>query len=300
MKIFSGSSNQPLAEKIATELGLSLSPREIFIFPDGERRIQIQENVVEEDIIIVQSTSTPVDQNYLELFFLIDGAKRSGARSVKVVMPYVGYQRQDHVFRDGEAVSMQVIITTLESLGIESVIACDLHTIRIPELFHVPVIHLSGLPVFAQEIKKRGWVDDDTALITPDMGGIRRIEILSELLDSMSYVTITKNRDLATGHVEAASYDGEIKKRAIIVDDMISSGGTIIKAAELLKKNGAEEIYVFVTHPVFSAEAPELLQNSLVKKVFVTDSVYVPEEKRFEKLEILSLAPLIAKELQEN
>ena len=154
MKIFSGSSNQPLAEKIAKKLGLSLSPREIFIFPDGERRIQIQENVVDEDVIIIQTTSTPVDQNYLELFFLIDAAKRSGARSVKVVMSYVGYQRQDHVFRDGEAVSMQVIITTLESLGIECVIACDLHTIRIPELFHVPVKHLTGFTSFCRRDKK--------------------------------------------------------------------------------------------------------------------------------------------------
>ena len=298
MKIFSGSSNQPLAEKIAKKLGLSLSPREIFIFPDGERRIQIQENVVDEDVIIIQTTSTPVDQNYLELFFLIDAAKRSGARSVKVVMSYVGYQRQDHVFRDGEAVSMQVIITTLESLGIECVIACDLHTIRIPELFHVPVKHLTGLPVFAEEIKKQKWGNGDTALISPDTGGIRRIEQLASLLNNMPYVTITKKRDFATNKVKALGFEGQIKKRAIIVDDMISSGGTIVKAAELLKKNGAEEIYVFVTHPVFSSDAPKLMQESTVKKVYVTDSVYVPEKKRFEKLEILSLAPLIAKELQ--
>ena len=298
MKIFSGSSNQPLAEKIAKKLGLSLSPREIFIFPDGERRIQIQENVVDEDVIIIQTTSTPVDQNYLELFFLIDAAKRSGARSVKVVMSYVGYQRQDHVFRDGEAVSMQVIITTLESLGIECVIACDLHTIRIPELFHVPVKHLTGLPVFAEEIKKQKWGNGDTALISPDTGGIRRIEQLASLLNNMPYVTITKKRDFATNKVKALGFEGQIKKRALIVDDMISSGGTIVKAAELLKKNGAEEIYVFVTHPVFSSDAPKLMQESTVKKVYVTDSVYVPEKKRFEKLEILSLAPLIAKELQ--
>jgi ribose-phosphate pyrophosphokinase len=295
VKIFSGSSNQPLTEKIASELGLSLSPREIFMFPDGERRVQIQDNVLDQDIVIVQSTSTPVDQNYFELFFLIDAAKRSGARSVKVVMPYIGYQRQDHVFRGGEAVSMQVIITTLESLGIECVIACDLHTIRIPSLFHVPVVHLSARSLFVAEIKKRKWLRHDTVLISPDSGGLRIIELLSEALDGMSYVTINKHRDLATGHVEASSYEGEVQKRALIVDDMISSGKTIVKAAELLTQHGAEEIYVFVTHPVFSSIAPELLQNSLVKKVFVTDSVYVPEEKQFEKLEILSLAPLLAK-----
>jgi len=305
MKIVSGSSNRPLAEKIATHLGLTLTPLEIFIFPDGERRIQVQESVIEEDCIIVQPTNPPVDTNYIELFLIADALKRSGARDITVVMPYVGYQRQDHIFRDGEAVSLEVMVKAIESLGGQKMIAFDLHSIKIPEVFTIPLKHLSALPIFADCIRKQGWTKEETVLVTPDMGGIRRIKILSELLDDMPYLTIIKNRDLATGHVEAEGFGDEISialshkkyKRAVIVDDMISSGGTIVKAADLLTENGMEELYTFVTHPIFSAEAAEILQNSVVKKVFVTDGVFIPKEKQFEKLEVLSIADMIANEL---
>lgn len=298
MKLFSGNSNKPLAEKIAAKLGIDVSPVEIFIFPDGERRIQIQENVVDEDVVIVQPTTPPVDTSYFELFFLADAAKRSGARSVTAVVPYLGYQRQDHVFRDGEAVSLEVIVNTMQSVSIDKVISFDLHTVKIPEVFSIPMVHLSALELFAEEIKKQGWAGLDTVLVSPDMGGIRRIEMLSHLLSDMPYVTIEKNRDLATGHVEMAEITGEVTHRVVIVDDMISSGGTIVKAAEALKKRGAKEIYVFATHPVFSSVAPKMLQDSVVDKVYVTDSVFVPKEKEFEKLHILSLSGMIANTLQ--
>lgn len=308
VKIFSGSSNEDLAKKIAQKLDTALSPHELFIFPDKERRIQLQEVVLGEDVIIVQSTSTPADTYYMELFFLIDAAKRSGAKTVSVVMPYVGYQRQDHIFRDGEAVSLDVCIRIIESMGVDRIYAVDLHSIKIPELFKIPIHHLSALPLFSEKMKEEHVVDSQTILVSPDMGGIRRIEIMSGLLDNMPYVNVIKNRDLATGTLEVSSFDPEtsfehktaITKRVLIVDDMISSGGTIIKSAELLHHHGAEEIYVFVTHPIFSDEAPELLQKSLVKKVYVTDSVFVPEKKRFEKLEILSLGTMIARAITEN
>ena len=297
MKIISGSSSNILADTIARQLDIPLSSVEIFVFPDGERRVRIEEEIIDQDVVIVQSTATPVDQNYMELFFLLDSAKRSGAKNLTVVMPYLGYQRQDHVFRDGEAVSIQVIIKLLESLSVDRVIAYDLHTIRIPELFSIPVTHLSALSLFAQKIRDNHWMAD-TVLVTPDMGGIRRIEILSGLLDSMPWVSIEKNRDLATGSIESHLLHGEIKRRAIIVDDMISSGNTIVKAAELLQENGAQEIYVFATHPVFSQSAPQLLQDSIVDKVFVTDTVDVPLNKRFPKLHMLSVGEEIAKEIK--
>lgn len=298
MKIFSGAANIPLAEKIASELGLPLSSRELFTFPDGERRVWIEEPVLEEDCIVVQPTTTPVDANYMELFFLIDGLKRSGAKSVTVVMPYVGYQRQDHIFRSGEAVSLEVIITFLEAQKVDRVIFVDPHTIKIPDMFHVPVNSLSALPLFAEEIKKNGWVDEATVLVTPDMGGIRRIQILSELLDGMPYISVVKNRDLATGTLEVSQFEGEVKKRCLIIDDMASSGKTLVESASLMQKNGAEEMYAFATHAVLAKEASELLQNSLMKKVYVTDSVLVPDERTFEKLHTLSLAEMIAKELK--
>src|SRR5579863_10485444 len=164
------------------------------IFPDGERRVKLNADVVEEDTIVIQSTSTPVDQNYIELFFIIDALKRSGAHSITAVIPYLGYQRQDHVFRDGEVVSLDVMIRFLESLKVDKVIAFDLHSIKIPELFHIPVVHLSALPIFAERIKSKAFnklSDDredllkDTILVSPDMGGLRRIEQMSQMLDGM-------------------------------------------------------------------------------------------------------------------
>lgn len=297
MKIFTGSSNKFLSEKIVKELELDLSPLEIYIFPDGEKRIRVLERVVDEHCVVVQSTSTPADQNYMELFFIVDAIKRSGAKAVTAVIPYLGYQRQDHIFRDGEAVSLEVVIRTLEAVGMDKLILFDLHSIKIPELFHIPVSHLSALPLFAEKIKKNGWTNSDTALVSPDMGGVRRIKILSEMLSGMPYTSIVKNRNLATGKLTAERVEGKLKKRALIVDDMISSGGTIITAANVLLKNGVSEIYVFATHPVFSDAAPEVLQKSAAQKVFVTDTIEVSKEKQFSKLEILSIAEMIAKEL---
>jgi ribose-phosphate pyrophosphokinase len=298
VKIISGSSNIPLAEKIAAALNISVTPREIFIFPDAERRIQIQESVVDHEVVIVQPTATPADTNYMETFFLADAAKRSGASSITVVMPYLGYQRQDHVFRDGEAVSLEVVIHMLESLDVDRMVALDLHSIKIPEFFRIPLRHLSALPLFAEIIKENNWLTSDSFLVTPDMGGIRRIKIISELLEDMNYVTVTKDRDLATGSIGISAMEGDIKKRALIVDDMASSGKTLIQASDMLREKGAEEVYAFVTHPIFSQEAPSHLQESSIDKVFVTDSVFVPVEKRFAKLEILSVSGMIAEELR--
>lgn len=326
MKVFSGSSNKPLAEKVARQLNTSLSPLEIFIFPDAERRVRVIDRVVGQNAVVVQSTSPNPDTAYMELFFIVDGLKRSGAKSVTVVVPYLGYQRQDHVFREGEAVSLEVIIETLESVGMNKLITFDLHSIKIPELFKIPIVHLSALALFAEKIKeiieKSAEVasdpptatqllagasfprSGDTILVSPDMGGIRRIKILSEMLSNMPFISIVKDRDLITGNIESNKIDTNspdfkrTAKRAIIVDDMISTGRTIDAAVDLIMKQGIEESVAFATHPVFSNDAKNILQNSRVSKVFVTDTIDVPEEKRFPKLEVLSIANIIASELK--
>ena len=300
MKLFSGSSNKPLAEKIAKKLWIKVSPIELHVFPDGEQRVKLEDAVKGEDTVVVQSTGIPTDNNYMELFFVLDALRRSAARSIAVVIPYIGYQRQDHVFREGEARSLEVVIRFMETVGATRFIAVDVHSVKIPEIFIKPITHLSALPVFAEEIKRLGFTKEDTVLVTPDMGGIRRIKILSELLGGMEHAAVEKNRDLKTGELDVAVMHGGVKKRAVIVDDMISSGGTIVKACDLLSKNGVEEIYVFATHAVFSGEASKLLQNSKTKIVYVTDTIYVPDEKRFEKLQFLTVAPMIAEALQGN
>src|SRR3989344_861444 len=196
MKIFSGSANRPLAENVAHSLGLELSPIELHTFPDGEQRVMLEEKVVGEDVVIIQSTGIPTDKNYMELFFIIDAARRNGAKSITVVIPYIGYQRQDHVFRAGEARSLEVLIRFMEQVGGTRFIAVDTHSVKIPELFIKPFVHLSALPLFAKKIKEDNLADKDTFLVSPDMGGIRRIKQLSRMLSDMPYAAIEKNRDL--------------------------------------------------------------------------------------------------------
>src|SRR5512146_1368105 len=162
MKLFSGSSNKALTENVAKELGIQVSPLEIHVFPDGEKRVQVVGQVIGEKTVVIQPTATPADSNYMELFFIVDALKRSGAEFVKVVVPYMGYQRQDHVFRDGEAVSLEVVIKTLERIGVDSIVSFDLHSIKIPEFFSIPVTHLSALPLFAKKIKEMELLSSDT------------------------------------------------------------------------------------------------------------------------------------------
>ncbi len=290
MKIFSGSANRPLAEKVAQKLGLKLSSLEINKFPDGEKRVRVPD-VLEDDVVLIQSTSIPVDENYIELFLILDALKRSGARSMTLVAPYFGYQRQDHMFREGEDVSFKVIVQMLEDLKVDKVITFDLHSIKIPEFFHIPVAHLTALDLFAKQIK-------DSVLVSPDMGGIRRIKYLSEKT-GLSFATIEKNRDLKTGRVQSEKIEGSVQnKNVAIVDDMISTGGTIRAAVELLKKNNALKINVFATHAVFAGDASSILSNLDVEKVYVADTIDIPQDNKFKNLEILSVADLIAKELR--
>lgn len=300
MKIFSGSSNPSLTNEIAKHLNLTVSLVERTVFPDGEQRLRVLDKVVGEDTIIVQPTDTPSDHNYMELFFIADALKRSGAKTVTLVMPYVGYQRQDHVFREGEARSLEVVASMMEKVGVDKLIAFDLHSIKIPELFTIPVVHLSALPLFAKHIEKEGWHTQNSVLASPDMGGIRRIKELSKLLSNMPYAVIQKERDLATGDIISDTLEGEVRSRVIIVDDMISSGKTIVAASDLLIKNGAKEIIVFATHPVFSEHAPKRLEHAAIEKVYVTNSIQIPQEKIFPKLEILSIAGIIAHALKDE
>jgi ribose-phosphate pyrophosphokinase len=298
MNIFSGSASKKLAGKIAKDLDLELSPVEIFVFPDGEKRIRIQKKVLGEDCIVVQSASIPPDENYMELFIMIDALKRSGAKSIRVVIPYLGYQRQDHIFRDGEAVSLEVIAEILTRVGMTELISFDMHSPKIPEIFTVPVKHLSALPTFADKIKK-DFDLKEIVLVSPDMGGIRRIKEISEMLGNIPFATIEKNRDLSNGKINDSGLDGDVRSKiAVIVDDMISTGQTMVEAAELLLENGAIKVFVFATHAVFAKDAGKLLQHSRIERVIVSDTIDVPAFNQFPKLETLSISETAATALK--
>lgn len=300
MKVFSGNSNVGFAQSLAKHLKLELSPLEIFLFPDKEKRIRINTKVLGEDCIIVQSTSTPTDENYMELFLIIDALKRSGAKSVKAVIPYLGYQRQDHIFRQGEGVSLEVIAEILQKVGMTELFSFDLHTPKIKDKFIVPVKHLSALPAFAEKIKT-DFKRENIILVSPDMGGIRRIKEISEILQNVPFATITKNRDLNTGKINDSFLDGYVRgKTAVIVDDMVSTGETLVDGSKLLLEEGATSVFAFITHAVLARDASEILQSSGIERVFVSDTISIPKHKEFAKLSILSVAKVAAKAIKER
>lgn len=297
MKLFSGSSNIALAQRVAKHIGKDLDNLEIFVFSDKEKRIRVVDKVLDQDTVIVQSTSTPADENYMELFLTIDALKRSGAKSVKAVIPYLGYQRQDHIFRDGEGVSLEVIAETLVRVGMTELFSFDLHTPKIAEIFTVPVHHLSALQIFADKIKQE-FDHNKLVLVTPDLGGIRRIKEMSQALDNLPFATVTKDRDLESGKIADTQIDGYVREKiAIIVDDMISTGETMVEAAKLLQEEGATKVIAFATHAVLSKEASKILQQSNIERVYTSDTIDIEEKKRFPKLQILSVSEIIANAL---
>lgn len=290
--------NRGLAEKIGGELGVSVEYPEIHVFPDGEKRVRVKENVRGEKVLVLKSFCNSVAENILEFCFTVDAVRKTGAKEVIGIIPYLAYSRADHIFRVGEGVPLEIIINIIESAGLTKIVIFDPHSIKIPEMFSVPAETLSAVDVFIQKIKDLGFENNDLTIVSPDMGGIRRADILSEKLGKVDVVSIEKNRDLETGRVESAKVNGRINKTCFIVDDIISTGETVVKAGELLGKAGAQEIFCFATHFVSSDEASRLLAGSNLNKIFVTDSLPIPQEKKIEKLEILSIAKQIAIKIQ--
>jgi len=291
--------NKSLSVGVAKRLSLPLFYPDIKVFPDGERRVRLVENVVGLDVVFLKTSSiTPnVDSLILETSFLIDACKRSGARKVTGIIPYMPYARADHVFEDGEAVPFEVVIHIFEKAGLTKVIFVDPHTVRIKEMFKIPVVSLSALTLFAERIKELGFDPKDSVLVSPDKGGLRRVKQLSELLDNAPFITLEKDRDHLTGKINMHHIEEKVPANCYLIDDMISSGGTIIKAVAELEKQNAKNIYVMATHGVFSSNASEVLEDSSVKKVIVTDSIPVSSEKMFKKLEVLTLSSLFPKKL---
>ena len=299
MILFGDETNKSLSEGLAAGLSTPLKYPEIFVFPDGERRIRIIEDVVEEEVVFLKTASITdnVDSFIIETAFLIDALKRSGAKSVTGIIPYLPYCRADHIFRSGEAVPLEVIIHLLERAGLSKILFVDPHTIKMPEMFSINVSNLSALPLFAEKIKEIGFHAEDAVIVSPDMGGLRRMEQLSEMVGGLPFTSIEKDRDYATGDIKASGIHGDIKRTCFIIDDIISSGRTIVQAVEKLSEGGAGEIYVLATHPVLSEDAVKILQDCKAKKIYVTDAIPVPEKKQFEKLEVISLSSLLSKAL---
>ena len=291
--LLSGSSNLPLAHEIAKNLNISLGKVDLTRFADGEVRPWIQDDIRDKTVIVLQSFSYPMDQQIMEFVLMGDAIRRCAPKQVIAVIPYMGYSRQDKLHRIGEPVSARVIATFIETSQFNEILACDLHNDAIVGFFQIPVTHVSALPTLADEIKKLDIKNG--VIISPDVGGVKRARNMAYLLD-LPMVVMEKRRFLDK-HDTSESYQiiGDVNDMtAIIIDDIISTGGTIAQAAKSLKQAGATKVIVSAVHGVLAGEAVEKLSHSEIDKVIITNSIDVIGDKRFEKLHTVSIAPLLA------
>ncbi|AUJ29157.1 MAG: ribose-phosphate diphosphokinase [Liquorilactobacillus hordei] len=291
LKIFALNSNKPLAEKIAAAVGVTLGKTSVDRFSDGEIRINIEESIRGDEVFIIQSTSAPVNDNLMELLIMIDALKRASASMINVVIPYYGYARQDRKARPREPITAKLVADMLVKAGATRVVALDLHAAQIQGFFDIPVDHLMGAPLLADYFLTKG-LEKDAVVVSPDHGGVSRARKLAEFLKAP--IAIIDKRRPRANVAEIMNIIGSVDgKRCILIDDMIDTAGTITLAAQALKDAGATEVYACATHPVLSGPAIERIENSPIKRLVVTDSIKLPEEKHIDKLIQVSVGALI-------
>lgn len=282
MKIFSGTNSSDLTKTVADLLHVPLGKAEVIRFDNSEVRVTIQEDVKNETCVVIQTTSQPTDTNFMELVFFCDALKRSEAKKVIAIIPYFGYARQSIQHREGECVSVNVIIKILESIGFDKVYTFDLHDRATEGVFTIPFKHLTAVPLMAQAMKKKlsdiAIDPDHVAIVSPDQGGIAAAREFGEYIfgtTEFSLAVIEKRRSYTKIHSSTSlGLYGDVQgKTAIIVDDMVTSGGTLVQAVELCEKNGAVAIYAAASHPDFSENANSRIEESNLKALIVTDTI---------------------------
>jgi len=292
LKITSGRSNLQLAEKIANNLGMALTPTSIKNFSDGEIWVKYEENIRGVDLFIIQSTFAPSD-NIMELLMLIDAAKRASAKRITVVIPYFGYARQDRKDQPRVSLTAKLIANLIEKAGASRVITLDLHSSQIQGFFDIPVDHLYASPVLIREIRQ--LMQQPISVAAPDVGGVKTARSYSKKLDG-SLVLVDKRRP-NHNEAEITTVIGDVENRNILlVDDMIDTGNTFIKCAEALKERGALNVYGAVVHPVFSGNALEKIEDSFgIDKLLVTDTI--PLKRQTQKIEVISISELVSESI---
>jgi ribose-phosphate pyrophosphokinase len=293
MKILSGTSNPRLSKEISKKLKLKLINTNIKRFADGEIYIEINENIRGNSVFVIQSTCTPANDNIMELLLCIDALRRSSAKNITAVIPYFGYARQDRKVAPRTSISAKVVSNLITNAGASRIVTVDLHAGQIQGFFDIPVDNLFTTPLFARFIKKK-FKTKNLVCVSPDIGGVQRTRGLATKM-KVDLAIIDKRRP-EPGKSEVMNIIGDVKgKNCIIIDDIIDSGGTIINAVEALKKAGANDIYVFITHAVLSGEAAEKIKKSKIKKLIITDTIDNSLKiKNNSKIEVISIAPLMA------
>ena len=295
LKLFALSSNQELAQRVAQEIGLPLGKATVRQFSDGEIQVNIEESIRGKHVFILQSTSSPVNDNLMEILIMVDALKRASAESINVVMPYYGYARQDRKARAREPITSKLVANMLEIAGVDRLLTIDLHASQIQGFFDIPVDHLMGAPLIADYFERRGMIGNDYVVVSPDHGGVSRARKLAEFLKT-SIAIIDKRRSVDKMNTsEVMNIIGKVAgKTCILIDDMIDTAGTITLAANALKELGATEVYASCTHAVLSGPAIERINNSAITKLVVLDTIEMPEERQSEKIVQLSIAHLLA------
>lgn len=291
--VISGNSNRPLAEAVAKELGIELSEAEVGKFSDGEISITLPHTVRGHDVFIIQSTSSPVNDNLMELLILIDACKRASAGRITAVIPYFGYARQDRKARPRDPITAKLVADMITVAGADRVMTMDLHAAQIQGFFEIPVDHLYGAPLLAKSFKKR--MDEDWVIVSPDVGSVARARNFASRVNA-SLAIVDKRRPKANA-IEVMNVIGDVEgKKCLMVDDMIDTAGTIVQGAEALMKNGAKEVYACCTHGVLSGPALDRLTASFIKEIAVLDTINIPANIRENpKIKVISVAKLLAK-----
>ena len=294
LRVFSGSSNEPLAQKIAGHLGMPLGRIKLSRFKSGEIYVHYEESIRNCDVFLIQSLSHPINDYFVELLIMIDAAKRASARTVNVVMPYYGYARQERKTAPREPISAKMVADVLTTVGASRVITIDLHAAAIQGFFNIPVDHLTALDLICDHLTSLNL--KNPVVVSPDAGRASTAEKLANLLHAPFAIMIKKrpqhNESVIThviGEVEGCT--------PIIIEDMIDTGTTIVNVVESLRERGAHEAYVCATHPVFSNDALKKLDHPYIREVVVTDSILLPEE-RPSRIRVLSVAPMLAEAIR--
>jgi ribose-phosphate pyrophosphokinase len=291
LMVFCGTANPQLGEEVATALGINLGLVELSRFSNGEIYVRFPESVRGVDAFVIQTSAEPVNDNIMEMLLMIDALKRASVRRITAVMPYFGYSRQDKKTLPREPISAHLVADLITAAGANRVLSVDLHAGQIQGFFDFPVDHVTALPLLTSCIAQKNL--PDAVVVSPDAG---RVKVANKLSNRLHVpLAILHKRRPDKNVAEVLHVIGEVKgKTAILIDDMIDTAGTMVEAAEALKKEGARDIYACATHPILSGSAVERIKLSEIKELVVTNSLPVPPEKKIDKISVLSIAPLLA------
>jgi len=291
IKLFSAGSNNVLAEKVSKELGIPLGNCKVGAFSDGEISVEIKESVRGADVFVIQPTCPPVNENLMELLIFIDALKRASAGRINAVVPYYGYARQDRKTKARDPITSKLVADMIAAAGAHRVITMDLHAGQIQGYFNVPVDHLLGGPILARYIQP--LINENTVIVSPDVGGVLRARNFATSLD-LPIAIIEKRRQKANIS-EVMNVVGDIEnKNVVLIDDIVDTAGSLTKAAKVLKDLGAYKVYACATHGVLSGPAIERIENSVIEKLVITDTVPLTDDKQIDKIKVVSTAPLLA------